>query len=160
MQKPIFNLVAPEKPIEPCDSVHSSTFIQEFKNAKEFAEFAIKFEQENPDAVNLYIDTYYDYGDDEGEFRLNWFVVNPNYKEEYAKYLLEMEEYNKKQAEYQAALAIHITDLAKYDAFVSDSTRDKTKEKLTAYENALKYVNTSSSIKLETLVKILNSGNK
>jgi hypothetical protein len=91
---------------------------------------------------------------------LNWFILNPNYKEEYAKYLLEMKEYNKKKAEYDLALARYKTDLAKYDAFVSDSKRDKTKEKLTAYENALNYINTNESVQVERLIKILNSGNK
>jgi hypothetical protein len=158
MEKPIFNLVAPEKPIEPCDSVHNSKQLEPFKNAKEFVEFAIKFEQENPDAVSLDFDYLFD--DNEDICFLNWFILNPNYKEEYAKYLLEMEEYNKKKAEYELAFARHKTDLAIYDASVSASKTDKAKKKLTAYENALNYINTNESVQAETLIKILNSGNK
>lgn len=119
MQKPIFNLVAPKEPIEPCDSIHNSKEIQAFKNAKEFAEFAIKFEQENPDAVSLDFDCLFDYEINQDIFILNWFVINTNYKEEYAKYLLEMERYNKTQAEYQAALDKYKADLTIYDNFVS-----------------------------------------
>jgi hypothetical protein len=145
MEKPIFNLVAPEKPIEPCSFVYKCKEISSFENASDFKNFAISFEQENPDAFDLNIEIIEDrFGID--FIRINWSVPNPNYKEEYAK--------------YELALARYKTDLAKYDAFVSASKRDKTKEKMTAYENALNYINTNPNVKAETLVKILNSGNK